>query len=190
MYRKPFSLSLYPYPYQLYQLYQLPCPYADGRADAVFVLRAMAKGSPAVGAKLRATGSVPRRGMAPGSRKDLGCFAIAAAPGGAGEDPLPIVLCESAIDAISCLVLHPGYRCLSTSGARSDPARLASLIDQSPRRRIYCNFDADATGDAMARAMMALHPEIQRPPPRAARLEPAAHLAAVAELLRFVPRCP
>ena len=92
--------------------------------------------------------------MAPGSRKDLGCFAIPA-------QPRPtIVLCESAIDAISCFALHPGYRCLSTAGARPNPLWLRPILDQGCQ--VYCGFDADPTGDAMAAAMIALHPAVQR----------------------------
>jgi hypothetical protein len=126
--------------------------YADARANAVFLLG----DSPAaaVGAELRGTTSVSWRGMAPGSRKDHGCFSISPV------SPDAIVLCESAIDALSCLVLHPTFRCLSTSGARPDPAWLAVL----PRLGlpIFCGFDADPTGDAMAQRMIQLYPAITR----------------------------
>ena len=71
-----------------------------------------------------------------------------------------MVLCESAIDAISCLALHTECRCLSTAGARPDPRWLRTLLDQGSR--IYCGFDADPTGDSMAHAMIALHPAVQR----------------------------
>ncbi|MCL5096742.1 MAG: DUF3991 and toprim domain-containing protein, partial [Candidatus Omnitrophica bacterium] len=126
--------------------------YADARANAVFVLRDP-QNHP-VGAELRGTTPVCWRGMAPGSRKDLGCFGIPA-------DPHPaIILCESAIDAISCFTLHPQYRCLSTSGARPNPRWLVELLNQD--HRIYCGFDADPTGDAMAQAMISLYPAIQR----------------------------
>jgi hypothetical protein len=126
--------------------------YADARANAVFLLRD-SHGQP-VGAELRGTGPVPWRGMAPGSRKDLGAFAIPNAPLQA------CVLCESAIDALSCHALHPSARCLSTAGARPDPAWLAALLAQG--QPLFCGFDADATGDAMAQAMIALHPSIRR----------------------------
>ena len=126
--------------------------YADARANALFLLRDP-RGQP-VGAELRGTGPVPWRGMAPGSRKDLGCFAIPDAP------LRTCVLCESAIDALSCHALHPDHRCLSTAGARPDPRWLSSLIPQD--RPIYCGFDCDDTGEAMAQAMIALHPSIQR----------------------------
>jgi len=52
-----------------------------------------------------------------------------------------IVLCESAIDALSCRALHPDFGCLSTSGARPDPGWLPALITLG--LPIYCGFDAD-----------------------------------------------
>jgi hypothetical protein len=126
--------------------------YADARANAVFVLRGRL--DEPVGAELRGTTGCAWRGMAPGSRKDQGCFAIPAAA-------LPItVLCESAIDAISCHALHPQYRCLSTAGARPNPAWLAELIGQGCH--LYCGFDLDDTGQAMAQSMMKLYPAVQR----------------------------
>jgi hypothetical protein len=126
--------------------------YADARANAVFVLRDAA--TLPVGAELRGTTAWVWRGMAPGSRKDRGFF------GGLTTTSHPIVLCESAIDALSCQALHPDYRCLSTSGARPAPAWLAALIAQGGP--IYCGFDADSTGDTMAQRMHDLHPSILR----------------------------
>jgi hypothetical protein len=136
--------------------------YADARANAVFLLRGP-EAAP-VGAELRGTGPVPWRGMAPGSRKDLGCFVIPA--DGLLPSPTPLeasVLCESAIDAISCHALHPSYRCFSTAGARPAPAWLPDLLTQG--QGVFCGFDLDNTGQAMAHAMIALHPSIQRLPP-------------------------
>lgn len=126
--------------------------YADARANAVFLLRDQLHRP--VGAELRGTTAVPWHGLAPGSRKDLGCFAIPFKAWPA------VVLCESAIDAISCFALHPQYRCLSTAGARPDPLWLRPLLELPAQ--VYCGFDADPTGDAMAQAMLALHPRIQR----------------------------
>jgi hypothetical protein len=126
--------------------------YADGRANAVFLL--FGKEKQPVGAELRGTTARAWRGLAPGSRKNMGFFAVPA-------DPRPaIVLVESAIDAISCFALHPDRRCISTAGARPNPCWLAGLLDQG--RPLYCGFDADPTGDAMAQAMIDLHPEVQR----------------------------
>jgi hypothetical protein len=130
--------------------------YADHRANAVFLL--LGKEKRPVGAELRGTTTRPWRGLAPGSQKDLGFFAIPA-------NPLPaIILVESAIDAISCFTLHPQHRCLSTAGARPNPRWLAALLEQ--RFPVYCGFDADPTGEDMARAMIALHPTVQRLRPR------------------------
>jgi len=126
--------------------------YADARANAVFLLRDL-HGQP-VGAELRGTGPRPWRGMAPGSRKDLGTFATP-------DVPLPAcIVCESAIDALSCHALHPSARCFSTAGARPDPAWLANLLAHP--EPIFCGFDADDTGEAMAQAMIARHPTIRR----------------------------
>ena len=126
--------------------------YADARANAVFLLGASP--ATAVGAELRGTTSQPWRGLAPGSRKDAGFFSASAASAQA------IVLCESAIDALSCHALHPAYRCLSTSGARPDPAWLTALLHSA--LPVFCGFDADPTGDAMAHRMIELHPAIAR----------------------------
>jgi len=126
--------------------------YADPRANAVFLL--LGENNTPVGAELRGTTHHGWRGMAPGSKKDLGFFSIPTAS-------LPaIILCESAIDAISCFALHPQHRCLSTAGVRPNPRWLGSLLAQGCQ--FYCGFDTDTTGEAMARAMIALHPSIQR----------------------------
>ncbi len=130
--------------------------YADDRGNAVFLMVA-GKAHRPVGAELRGTG--PRRwhGMAPGTGKDLGYFWIGAS--GSQE----IVLCESAIDAISCLQLHPEHICLSTAGVRANPRWLRGLL--ACGYHVHCGFDADKPGDAAAARMIALHPTIQRLPP-------------------------
>jgi hypothetical protein len=126
--------------------------YADPKANAVFLL--LGKQNNPVGAELRGTTPGRWHGLAPGSQKDLGFFSIPLVP-------LPeMILCESAIDAISCFLLHPQYRCISTAGARPNPRWLAALLAQGPR--VFCGFDADATGDNMARAMITLYPSIKR----------------------------
>ena len=136
--------------------------YADSKANVVFLLTAQ-NGSP-VGAELRGTclrrgfgrqaTSSCWRGMAPGSQKDWGFFEVGP------SSTSSLVLCESAIDAISCCALHPEYRCLSTAGARPNPHWLAELIKQGIP--VYCGFDADDTGDAIAQAMIARYPSVQR----------------------------
>ena len=130
--------------------------YADHRANAVFLL--LGEKNTPVGAELRGTDPQhPWRGMAPGSKKDRGFFSVPSTPSQA------IVLCESAIDAISCFALHPQYWCISTAGARPNPRWLGLLLDQGCQ--VHCGFDTDTTGETMARAMTALHPSVQRLPP-------------------------
>lgn len=126
--------------------------YADGRANAVFLLRS-AENQP-VGAELRGTGPVRWRGLAPGSRKNLGYFSWQA-PGAT-----TIVLCESAIDAISCFLLHTACWAISTAGAHPNPRWLPPLLTQG--YLVYCGFDADDTGENLAREMMAHYPVVRR----------------------------
>ena len=131
--------------------------YADARANAVFLL--LGPDATPVGAELRGTTALAWRGLAAGSRKDHGFFSLPATPGQA------IVLCEAAIDAISRHALHPDYRCLSTSGARPDPAWLGPLLEHG--LPVYRGFDADPTGDVMAQRMHGLHSSIRRLRPAA-----------------------
>jgi Protein of unknown function (DUF3991)/Toprim-like len=136
--------------------------YADHRANAVFVL--LGKANNPVGAEMRGTGPYPWRGMAPGSQKDLGFFSTPLdALAGPAASPEKIVLCESAIDALSCFALHPNHRCISTVGARPNPQWLPALLQSGCP--VCCGFDADCTGETMAQAMIALHPTIQRSRP-------------------------
>ncbi|MGH6793635.1 MAG: DUF3991 domain-containing protein [Methylocella sp.] len=127
--------------------------YADQRGNAVFLLLA-GKAQRPVGAELRGTGPRVWRGMALGSSKNLGYFWI----GTWGSRR--IVLCESAIDAISCHQLHPEYICISTSGVRTNPPWLAGLL--APGYQIHCGYDADEPGDAAAARMISLHPGVKR----------------------------
>jgi hypothetical protein len=133
--------------------------YADRRGNAVFLLVA-GKAQRPVGAELRGTGPQVWRGMAPGTRKDRGYFWIGA------QGSREIVLCESAIDAMSCFQLQPQRICISTSGVRADPPWLDGLLAHG--YDIFCGFDADGPGDAAAALMLALHPTIRR-------LRPSAH---------------
>jgi hypothetical protein len=133
--------------------------YADGRGNAVFLLVA-GKANRPVGAELRGTGPRPWRGMASGTRKDSGYFWI----GHVGSRK--IVLCESAIDAISCFQIHGDGIYISTSGVRTKSPWLPGLIARG--YDIWCGFDADEAGDAAAVGMMRIHPTIQR-------LRPPAH---------------
>ena len=138
--------------------------YADQRGNAVFLLvtgkRVPACGWRPVGAELRGTGPRVWRGMAPGTRKDLGYFWIGAR--GSRE----IILCESAIDALSCFQMDPQRICISTSGVRADPPWLDGLLVRG--YDTFCGFDADGPGNAAAARMMTLHPAVRR-------LRPPAH---------------
>jgi len=127
--------------------------YADRRANAVFLM-VVGKANRPIGAELRGTGNRPWRGMAPGSRKDRGYFWVGA------KGSRRIILCESAIDAISCFQLLDDCICISTSGARADAPWLRGLIARS--YDISCGFDRDAPGELAADDMIALHPSIHR----------------------------
>jgi hypothetical protein len=133
--------------------------YADQRGNAVFVLVAGREQRP-VGAELRGTGPRVWRGLAPGTRKDEGFFWIGTT---AARD---IVLCESAIDAISCFQLDPRRLCLSTAGVRVNPRWLPALLARD--YRVHCGFDTDDAGEEAATRMITWHPRVQR-------LRPPAH---------------
>ncbi len=126
--------------------------YADDRANAIFLL--LGKGKTIVGAEIRGTNHQPWHALAPGSRKDRGCFYIA------NGNSRKLVLCESAIDAISYYALDPNCRALSTAGAHSNPPWLSNLVNQG--FEIFCGFDSDNTGNTLADKMIALYPGIKR----------------------------
>lgn len=132
--------------------------YADGRGNAVFM---MVAGRPnrGVGAELRGTGRRTWRGLARGSRKDAGYFWT----GDASSER--IVLCESAIDAMSVTALHVDCIGISTAGVRSDPSWLPSLLARG--YEVSCGFDADASGDQSAMSMQRLYSSIKRLRPSA-----------------------
>ena len=138
--------------------------YADERGNAVFLMVA-GKAERPIGAELRGTGNHIWHGLAPGTRKDAGYFWIGI------RGAKKIVLCESAIDAISCFQLHrAGLQqeciCISTAGVRPDAPWLAPLIARG--YDIYCGFDNDQPGEAAASQVTLRHPTIQR-------LRPTAH---------------
>ncbi len=126
--------------------------YADKRANAVFLL--LGKEKTVVGAELRGTTTKRWRGMATGSRKDLGCFYIKR------SHTNKMVLCESAIDALSCFALNRDFITLSTSGANPNPAWLTTFINKG--FKIYCGFDADEIGDTIADKMIRRYPSVKR----------------------------
>jgi hypothetical protein len=133
--------------------------YADRRTNAVFLMVA-GKANRPVGAELRGTGHRVWRGLAPGTRKDHGYFWI----GKQGSSK--IVLCEAAIDAISCFQLLGDCICVSTAGVRANPRWLPPLLARG--YAVHCGFDNDEPGETMAREMIARHSSIHR-------LRPPAH---------------
>jgi len=127
--------------------------YADRRGNPVFVMTAGRTNLP-TGTELRGTGREAWRSMAPGSRKDAGFFWT-------GESTTrAIVLCESAIDALSCRALHPDRITISTAGARSSSRWLCCLIDRG--YHIYCGYDTDEVGEQDAAKMVEKYPTVQR----------------------------
>jgi hypothetical protein len=142
--------------------------YADARGNAVFVMQAGKPNRP-IGAELRGTGQRVWRGLASGTSKNAGFFWI----GDPGAQHL--VLCESAIDAISCHQFHAECQaaplgrpclCISTAGVRPDAPWLSPLLARG--YHIYCGFDADERGDTASHQMLTRHQSIQR-------LRPAGH---------------
>jgi hypothetical protein len=138
--------------------------YADPRGNAVFLMVAGKPNRP-IGAELRGTGPRIWHGLAPGTSRDAGYFWVGA------KGSRTIVLCESAIDAISCCQLHSMQRhmqciCISTAGVRTDPPWLHPLMARG--YHIYCGFDDDEPGEAASRQMLTRHPSIER-------LRPPAH---------------
>ena len=137
--------------------------YADRRANVVFVMVAGKPHRP-VGAELRGTGTRVWRGLAKGTCKDAGYFWA----GDASTNE--IILCESAIDAISCQQIHATERvetiCISTAGVRSQLSWLPLLIQRG--YTIRCGFDNDTAGNQAAHALLQNYPSLNR-------LIPSAH---------------
>jgi hypothetical protein len=130
--------------------------YADSRGNAVFLMVAGKPNRP-IGAELRGTESRVWRGLAPGTRRDAGYFWI----GNASSKQ--IVLCESAIDAISCFQLQQPCGeciCISTAGIRATAPWLYPLLNRG--YQIYCGFDADEAGERASCRMIIRHPSVQR----------------------------
>lgn len=126
--------------------------YADARSNAVFVMRDF-KGKIS-GAELCGTGAVPFKQLAKGSDKKESFFSC-------GTTLVTrIALCESAIDALSFCILHPTFRAVSTAGSSYAPNWLHRFVKSN--FQVFCAFDADPAGDAMASALISRFPTIQR----------------------------
>lgn len=149
--------------------------YADRRGNAVFLMVA-GKAQRVIGAELRGTGRRLWRGLAPGTCKDAGYFWIGPAGVEGTAGCRRIVLCESAIDAISCFqlqtqrdgeqLLRGECICISTAGVRPDAPWLGPLLARG--YAIYCGFDTDQPGETASRQLIRRHPTIHR-------LRPPAH---------------
>ena len=164
--------------------------YADRHGNAVFLMVAGKPQRP-IGAELRGTGQQVWHGLAAGTLKDAGYFWVGAGVGagvrgvgagvrvGVGEassridsSSRKIILCESAIDAISCWQLQAVQDqaarciCLSTAGVRSNPRWLEPLLARG--YEIFCGFDTDLAGNTASSNMILRHPSIKR-------LSPPAH---------------
>ncbi len=126
--------------------------YADNRANAVFLL--LGKEKMIVGAEIRGTTDRIWHALVPGSKKDRGFFYVK------NKTSQKVVLCESAIDALSYYTLVQDCIAISTAGAHPNPPWLSSLINRG--LKVFCGFDADKTGDFMAEQMIALWPVIKR----------------------------
>lgn len=131
--------------------------YADRRANAVFLMVA-GKPNRAIGAELRGTGPQVWRGLAKGTRRNAGYFWV-------GEvSSTEVILCESAIDAISCHQIHAAREvatiCISTTGVRSQLPWLEPLIHRG--YMIRCGFDDDAAGHRASHLLLQNYPSLQR----------------------------
>jgi hypothetical protein len=126
--------------------------YADAHANAVFLMKG--KKRVIVGAELRGTTLQRWRGLAPGSNRQRGAF-YTGSPASKN-----LILCESAIDALSYVSLYPGTCAISTAGANAHLDWIKSFINSG--FRVTCAFDNDRTGNSMADKMITLYPEITR----------------------------
>jgi hypothetical protein len=136
----------------IYELINKKKLYADKYANAVFVLSG--KNNIPQGAQIRATSNSKWLAMAPGSNKDLGYFYIKA------KHTNNMVICESAIDAISYFQMNPHCLAVSTAGAIPNPKWLKYFVNSN--FDISCGYDADYTGDTMAQKMIDIYPSIKR----------------------------
>lgn len=128
--------------------------YADKKGNAVFLL--LGKGKRVVGAEIRGTNDYIGKwhAMATGTKKHKGCFYIR------DKEIKKLVLCESAIDAISYFVLYPKCMAASTSGANPNPLWINHFMERG--FEIVCAFDSDEAGERAANKMRELYPAVKR----------------------------
>lgn len=121
--------------------------YPDTRANAVFL--AVDGQGRARGAEVRGTGARPFHGHATGSSRALPWWFDTA------EKPRRLVLCESAIDAMSYAELNPGAaRVVSTGGAKPHcPSAVLSTIRAGRWDEVVVAYDNDRTGREMGQRL-------------------------------------
>ena len=140
--------------------------YGDERGNAVF-LTMDAKGRPR-GAELRGTGPTPFHGHAKGSTRALPWFFDTC------KEPKRLVLCESAIDALSYHQVTDcdDARIASTGGAKPEvPSAVATAIRAGSWEQVVVAYDNDQVGNRMAEAITeelhALGAQVTRHAPQA-----------------------
>jgi hypothetical protein len=133
---------------QIDELHRQGLVYADDQQNAVFLRRSLA--GEVTGAALRGTAGKNNefKGLAPGTRRTQGWFHMESEHPGSVQQ---VVLCESAIDAISYKTLHPPQEktlYLSTDGAGFVPVQQLQAIP-----KIAIAFDHDPAGAEMTQRL-------------------------------------
>jgi hypothetical protein len=141
---------------QIDELHRQGLIYADDQLNAVFLRRSLA--GEITGAALRGTAGKNNdfKGLAAGTRRIQGWFYMESEHSGPVQQ---VVLCESAIDAISYKTLHPPQEktlYLSTDGAGSVPLQHLQAIP-----KIAIAFDHDLAGAEMAQRLKQDLPQAQ-----------------------------
>ena len=114
---------------------------ADSRANAFFIKMV---GGKAVAAELRGTGRSDFKGSALGSNSKEGVFVV-----NGGKQRLAV--CESAIDAISYVQLHPEATAISTGGTGKWRAALPFIEQYGKHYQEHvCASDNGVGGEGMA----------------------------------------
>lgn len=130
------------------QVLSLGLVYPDSRRNAVFLCHS--PDGQVTGAELRGTGSTPFKGMAPGSRRGIGFFALAhAAPG-------ELVVVESALDAVAYRALYPASPAtiVSTAGVMPTCPVLFEIAKMLSIEDVAIAYDNDTAGDVAADQLM------------------------------------
>lgn len=146
------------------RLHEAGLLYADEYGNAVFLRRSFA--GEVTGAALRGTVGKNNsfKGLAPGTRRTGGWFMIRGNQDEADDDATEkVVVCESPIDALSYVTLHPSKQStlyLSTDGVGSVPVE---ELRQTPQ--VVLAMDNDPAGEAMAERLRKELPQSERHTP-------------------------